>query len=132
MFIGLGFPYEGPAPLEAIANGCFFLNPRINPPINRDNSKFLKGKPTLRSLTSQNPYTEMFIGQPYVYTVDIDNREEVNDVLTKMASLPVSCLCVYGTEGWGGEGRSDCAQIVEILFGLLVWYVGFMFGFTIG
>lgn len=123
MFIGLGFPYEGPAPLEAIANGCFFLNPRINPPINRGNSKFLKGKPTLRSLTSQNPYTEMFIGQPYVYTVDVENREEVNDALMKMASLPVSCLCVYGT------GCSGCAQIVEILFGLLVWYVGFMFGF---
>lgn len=100
LFIGLGFPYEGPAPLEAIANGCFFLNPRINPPINRDNSKFLKGKPTLRSLTSQNPYTEMFIGEPYVYTVDIGNREEVNNVLRKMASLPVSCLCV-GAEVMG-------------------------------
>ena len=31
VFVGLGFPYEGPAPLEAIASGCFFLNPRIDP-----------------------------------------------------------------------------------------------------
>ena len=25
--MGLGFPYEGPAPLEAIADGAVFLNP---------------------------------------------------------------------------------------------------------
>ena len=90
MFIGLGFPYEGPAPLEAIANGCFYLNPRIDPPINRENSKFFKGKPTLRSLASQNPYTENFIGEPYVYTVNIDNTEEVTSVLKKLASMAVS------------------------------------------
>ena len=95
MFVGLGFPYEGPAPLEAIANGCFFLNPRIEPPINRDNSKFLKGKPTLRSLTSQNPYTEMFIGEPYVYTVNIKNNDELVGVLQKMASMPVSRTLLF-------------------------------------
>ena len=125
MFIGLGFPYEGPAPLEAVANGCFFLNPRIDPPINRDNSKFLKGKPTLRSLSSQNPYAEMFIGQPYVYTVDIGNREEVNNVLMKMASLPVSCLCA---------GQGVCVvvcvgAVVGQLFSPLMWYIGFIFNF---
>lgn len=30
VFVGLGFPYEGPAPLEAIANGCFFINPKVS------------------------------------------------------------------------------------------------------
>ena len=29
MFAGLGFPFEGPAPLEAIANGMVYLNPII-------------------------------------------------------------------------------------------------------
>ena len=29
VFIGLGFPYEGPAPLEAIAQGCVFLNAKV-------------------------------------------------------------------------------------------------------
>lgn len=29
IFIGLGFPYEGPAPLEAIASGCVFLNAKV-------------------------------------------------------------------------------------------------------
>ena len=29
VFIGLGFPYEGPAPLEAIAQGCIFLNAKV-------------------------------------------------------------------------------------------------------
>lgn len=30
VFVGLGFPYEGPAPLEAIANGAAFLNPKVS------------------------------------------------------------------------------------------------------
>lgn len=51
LFVGMGFPYEGPAPLEAIAQGCFFLNPRIDPPKNRENSVFFKGKPTLRAVS---------------------------------------------------------------------------------
>ena len=89
LFVGLGFPYEGPAPLEAVANGCFFLNPKITPPINRDNSKFLKGKPTLRSLTSQNPYAEMFIGEPYVYTIDMEKKEEVANTLKKLSTMVV-------------------------------------------
>ena len=38
MFVGLGFPYEGPAPLEAIADGCFFLNPKFSPPIGKFSS----------------------------------------------------------------------------------------------
>jgi len=35
LFVGLGFPYEGPAPLEAIANGCFFLNVKLDPPLGK-------------------------------------------------------------------------------------------------
>lgn len=29
VFVGLGQPFEGPAALEALANGCFFLNPKV-------------------------------------------------------------------------------------------------------
>ena len=29
VFIGLGFPYEGPAPLEAISQACVFVNPKV-------------------------------------------------------------------------------------------------------
>ena len=50
IFVGLGFPYEGPAPLEAIAQGCVFLNPKVNPPIDRTNSKFFAKKPTNRKV----------------------------------------------------------------------------------
>ena len=51
IFIGLGFPYEGPAPLEAIANGAVFINPKFNPPHNSKNTKFFKGKPTERKVS---------------------------------------------------------------------------------
>lgn len=50
LFVGLSFPYEGPAPLEAIANGCAFLNPKFNPPKSSKNTDFFKGKPTLREV----------------------------------------------------------------------------------
>lgn len=48
--MGLGFPYEGPAPLEAIASGCVFLNPVFDPPLTSKNAQFFKGKPTMREV----------------------------------------------------------------------------------
>lgn len=35
VFVGLGDPFEGPAALEALANGCYFINPKVDQePIN--------------------------------------------------------------------------------------------------
>lgn len=51
VFVGLSFPYEGPAPLEALANGCIFLNPRLSPPQSSLNSEFFKGKPNTREVS---------------------------------------------------------------------------------
>ncbi|KAM4692565.1 alpha-1,6-mannosylglycoprotein 6-beta-N-acetylglucosaminyltransferase B [Rhinophrynus dorsalis] len=76
LFIGFGFPYEGPAPLEAIANGCVFLQPRFNPPHSSLNHEFFRGKPTSREVSSQHPYMEMAIGRPHVLTVDYNNTQE--------------------------------------------------------
>ncbi|VDM95151.1 unnamed protein product [Thelazia callipaeda] len=81
IFLGLGFPFEGPAPLEAIANGAIYINPSFNPPKSRKTSKFFADKPTLRELTSQNPYAELFIGKPYVLTVDIQNSSQVENAI---------------------------------------------------
>lgn len=53
LFVGLGFPYEGPAPLEAIANGCAFLNPKFSPPKSSKNTDFFIGKPTLREVSDK-------------------------------------------------------------------------------
>lgn len=84
VFVGLGFPYEGPAPLEAIANGCFFINPKFNPPRNRLNTPFFKNKPTLRQVTSQHPYCEEFIGSPHVYTIDVNVLSEVEEAMKEI------------------------------------------------
>uniref|UniRef100_A0A8D2IS38 alpha-1,6-mannosyl-glycoprotein 6-beta-N-acetylglucosaminyltransferase n=1 Tax=Varanus komodoensis TaxID=61221 RepID=A0A8D2IS38_VARKO len=51
LFIGFGFPYEGPAPLEAIANGCAFLQARFNPAHSSLNHEFFRGKPTSREVS---------------------------------------------------------------------------------
>ncbi|XP_032097439.1 alpha-1,6-mannosylglycoprotein 6-beta-N-acetylglucosaminyltransferase B isoform X4 [Sapajus apella] len=56
LFIGFGFPYEGPAPLEAIANGCIFLQSRFSPPHSSLNHEFFRGKPTSREVDPYLPY----------------------------------------------------------------------------
>jgi alpha-1,3(6)-mannosylglycoprotein beta-1,6-N-acetyl-glucosaminyltransferase len=83
LFIGLGFPYEGPAPLEAIAQGAIFINPKFSPAHNSQNTKFFKGKPTLRKLTSQHPYVEDFISEPHVYNVNINDPSAVKETIQK-------------------------------------------------
>ncbi|XP_072339424.1 alpha-1,6-mannosylglycoprotein 6-beta-N-acetylglucosaminyltransferase B-like isoform X3 [Scyliorhinus torazame] len=95
LFIGLGFPYEGPAPLEAIANGCIFLQPRFNPPHNSKNNEFFRGKPTSREVSSQHPYTEYFIGKPHVWTVDFNNTEELASVVRTISTTKVEPYLPY-------------------------------------
>ncbi|KAM7436456.1 hypothetical protein ABFA07_013722 [Porites harrisoni] len=84
VFVGLGDPLEGPAALEALANGCFFLNPKFDPPFDRVNHGFYAGKPMNRKITSQNPYAEVFVGEPFVQTVNINNMKEVEKALQKI------------------------------------------------
>ncbi|KFP01236.1 Alpha-1,6-mannosylglycoprotein 6-beta-N-acetylglucosaminyltransferase A, partial [Calypte anna] len=95
LFVGLGFPYEGPAPLEAIANGCAFLNLRFNPPKSSKNTEFFKGKPTLRELTSQHPYAEVYIGKPHVWTVDINDLSEVEKAVKSILNQKIDPYLPY-------------------------------------
>ncbi|XP_067372638.1 alpha-1,6-mannosylglycoprotein 6-beta-N-acetylglucosaminyltransferase A-like isoform X1 [Channa argus] len=94
VFVGLSFPYEGPAPLEALANGCVFLNPRLNPPQSSLNSQFFKGKPNIREVTSQHPYAEA-IGEPYVWIVDMHNSTDVDRALTAILSQSIEPYIPY-------------------------------------
>lgn len=125
VFVGLSFPYEGPAPLEALANGCIFLNPRLNPPRSRLNSDFFKDKPNIREVrngdlqkcfkalnmdafpwlilellslqvTSQHPYAEA-IGEPYVWMVDMDNSTDVERAVRSIINQTVSRFLVSST-----------------------------------
>ncbi|XP_072365360.1 alpha-1,6-mannosylglycoprotein 6-beta-N-acetylglucosaminyltransferase A-like isoform X1 [Scyliorhinus torazame] len=95
IFVGLGFPYEGPAPLEAIANGCVFLNPSFNPPKSRKNTNFFQGKPTFRELSSQHPYAEIYIGKPHVWTVDINNPSDLKETINQIMKLTVDPYLPY-------------------------------------
>ncbi|XP_020630334.1 alpha-1,6-mannosylglycoprotein 6-beta-N-acetylglucosaminyltransferase A-like [Orbicella faveolata] len=104
VFIGLGFPYEGPAPLEAIAQGCIFLNAKFDPPHNRLNTEFFKIKPTLRKLTSQHPYAEVFIGKPHVFTVDIDNLTLVEEAIKEILNTEVK---PYLPHEWTPKGMLE-------------------------
>lgn len=68
LFVGLGFPYEGPAPLEAIANGCAFLNPKFNPPKSSKNTDFFIGKPTLREVSITCAFVFVIVYRQHVCT----------------------------------------------------------------
>ncbi|XP_057681322.1 alpha-1,6-mannosylglycoprotein 6-beta-N-acetylglucosaminyltransferase B-like [Corythoichthys intestinalis] len=92
VFVGLGFPYEGPAPIEAIALGCVFLQPRFNPPHSSENNDFYKGKPTTRKISSQHPYAEQFIGRPHVWTVDATNETEIRKAVQEILRSQVKPL----------------------------------------
>ncbi|EGT41054.1 hypothetical protein CAEBREN_32321 [Caenorhabditis brenneri] len=94
IFFGLGFPLEGPAPLEAMAHGTVFINAKFEEPKSRKNYKFLSEKPTLREWTSQNPYMEK-IGEPHVITVDINNEEELEKAIRRAIELKVFLFSVF-------------------------------------
>lgn len=50
VFLGLGFPVEGPSPLEAISNGVIFIQPKFDPPKSRLTYPFFSEKPTMRQV----------------------------------------------------------------------------------
>jgi hypothetical protein len=56
----------GPGPMEAIANGCAYIQPKFIPPRNKYNDDVMRGKPTARFYNSQVPYLEDYVGEPYV------------------------------------------------------------------
>ncbi|XP_031574836.1 alpha-1,6-mannosylglycoprotein 6-beta-N-acetylglucosaminyltransferase A-like [Actinia tenebrosa] len=118
VFIGLGFPYEGPAPLEAIAHGNIFLNAKLDPPQNRLNAAFFQLKPTFRALTSQHPYAETFIGEPHVFTVDIKNVSVVENTIKKILKTKVK---PYLPLEWTPEGMleriSSFAENMKFCYG---------------
>ncbi|CAG5947748.1 unnamed protein product [Menidia menidia] len=95
LFIGFGFPYEGPAPLEAIANGCIFLQPRFQPPHSSLNNDFFRGKPTTREVFSQHPYAERYIGRPHVMTVDYNNSFEFDSAIKEIMRTKVEPYLPY-------------------------------------
>lgn len=65
-----------------------------SPLIGRLNSPFFKSKPTDRELTSQHPYAERFIGPPYVYTVDVNKEEEVEEAVKEISKKTVSFFVI--------------------------------------
>ncbi|KAL2087201.1 hypothetical protein ACEWY4_018260 [Coilia grayii] len=109
LFIGFGFPYEGPAPLEAIANGCVFLQPRFHPPHSSLNHEFFRGKPTSREVSSQHPYAEQYIGPPHVITVDFNNSEEFETAVKEIMRTQDFCSpetpfpAANGSQAWQGN-----------------------------
>lgn len=43
-----------------------------------------------KQITSQNPYAEVFVGEPFVQTVNIENIAEVEEALQRILDSSVS------------------------------------------
>jgi hypothetical protein len=67
--IGLGDPIAGCSPIEALAAGCVYINPRFSP------VRYVNGERDL-PVSSQSPWAEK-IGPPFVQTVDLQDHEAV-------------------------------------------------------
>ena len=87
LFVGLGFPFIGPGPFDALAHGCTFLQPYFNSPKNRNTDPFFDGKPTMLTLNSQHSYLEKYGDREYVFTVDYDDIELVKGIVEKVAKM---------------------------------------------
>jgi len=61
--LGLGDPLLGPSAIDAISNGCVFINPVYK-------------TPKLDRYYSQHPFAAEKIGEPYVCTVDIQDVQQ--------------------------------------------------------
>lgn len=79
LFIGLGDPIIGPSPIEALAYGCVYFNPKFVPP--KDLAKY--GKPSHHEYTSQVPLLEA-IGEPHVYTVAMTDLPAVDAAIDRV------------------------------------------------
>lgn len=91
--LGVGEPIDGPTAMEAMAQGCAFINAKFVPPIVYD------GKPTVRPYTSQHPFIEHHVPEPYAYTIDLANHTAVMDTLRKIqAWTPTPYRHEFNTE----------------------------------
>lgn len=88
LFVGVGFPFEGPGSLEAMANGVVYLQPKFDKPVSRLNHHFFNGKPTSRQLSSQNPYMEEFVGEPYCFTINTTDETLLRSTLQRIVTMP--------------------------------------------
>eukprot|EP01138_Halocafeteria_seosinensis_P009988 gb/GECG01010201.1/.p1 GENE.gb/GECG01010201.1/~~gb/GECG01010201.1/.p1 ORF type:complete len:583 (+),score=41.62 gb/GECG01010201.1/:1-1749(+) len=87
ILIGLGTPFNGPSGIEAVTHGTAVVNIRHNPPASSTTHKAMDGKPTRLGLTSQHPFLETYVGEPWVYTVDPKNLTEVREAMKKLKRL---------------------------------------------
>jgi hypothetical protein len=93
LFIGLGDPIIGPSPIDALAYGCVYINPKFIPP--KDLAKY--GKPSHHAYTSQVPLLEA-IGEPHVYTVSINDFVAVDAAIGRIKQRNLAGLGVAAHE----------------------------------
>jgi alpha-1,3(6)-mannosylglycoprotein beta-1,6-N-acetyl-glucosaminyltransferase len=77
--LGLGDPLLGPSAIDAISVGCMYLNPIYDHPVRE-------------IFTSQHPYAETYVGQPYVCSFHISQTNELMQCVDKALTTTLGPL----------------------------------------
>lgn len=85
--LGFGDAMEDYLPLEAISHGIVYLQPIKDQKFFENLSQ---NRPNLIKFTSQNPYLQDKIGEPYVYNLDFQDSFKFKKILDQIIQHPVN------------------------------------------
>jgi hypothetical protein len=123
LLIGVGEPFWGNAPLDALDNGAMVLLPTFQPPLGHceqcvqhyagqdehsDEAIYMKDRfqntPNRLPFSSQNPYVQS-LGEPDVYTISLDaHKRNASEVQATLARVRVHFERLSAT-GWTFPSR---------------------------
>ena len=84
--MGLGDPVAGPTALEALLEGCAYLDPRY------PSGRAVNGVPELM-IQSQHPFASA-IGEPFVYGIDLRDQGQVLAAVDRSADAGARAAAV--------------------------------------
>jgi len=87
--LGIGFPLNSPAPLEALNHGVAFLNPSFPRPL------MVPFEGSQGTQTSQHDHLQTMVGAPYNYIVDFRRPSTLVEAATKSFSDRFSSFIPY-------------------------------------
>lgn len=129
VFVGLGFPYEGPAPIEVISLGCVFLQPRFSTSHSSDSNDFYSGKPTTRQVWQRKHHN--FIKTRSGFSPDMSDPRFPPSTRMRTRSLanptcgqwtwPTRPLCAKRSEPFYAQRWSTQWFCSYIIFSIGIW-----------
>ncbi|KAK7893609.1 hypothetical protein WMY93_022761 [Mugilogobius chulae] len=94
LFVGLSFPYEGPARSRPSPTAALSSTPNSTPRKQQEHG-LLQREAHAQRVDVAASYAEVYIGPPHVWTVDIENPGEVERALRSILSQKIEPYLPY-------------------------------------